>query len=92
MDKTDKKQRIIKLDFQYPDSNKRCRLYYVKAMVTGTERDKLIHLHKASHPEFPNDSTANQFLTKEQGKAYERLGRESALDLLQVVTKAPCFR
>jgi hypothetical protein len=50
--------------------------------------DSISFLYKIYHPQFPHESTADQFFDKPQWKAYYTLGRFIAGDLLQVdVTK-----
>jgi hypothetical protein len=48
-------------------------LLYLKASLTGNESE-LIRRYQASHPEFPHESTLDQFFDQEQFEAYRQLG------------------
>jgi len=52
-------------------------LIYLKAAMTGHE-DTSVLQYKASHPDFPHESTANQFYREDQFESYRHLGREIA--------------
>jgi hypothetical protein len=52
-------------------------LVYLKASMTDDE-DTAVRQYKASHPEFPHESTGNQFYKEDQFESYRRLGREIA--------------
>jgi hypothetical protein len=63
---------------QYPDSADGAAagtglLLYLKASVTGNESE-LIKRYRAKHPEFPHQSTLDQFFDQEQFEAYRQLG------------------
>jgi predicted acylesterase/phospholipase RssA len=68
-------------------------LIYLKASmlapgrVQQTRKDKSYD-YKTYHPEFPHESTANQFFDEYQWEAYYQLGRFMAADLLQIPIKA----
>ena len=55
----------------------RCRrvglLLYLKLSVTGNESE-LIRRYRARHPEFPHQTTLDQFFDQEQFEAYRQLG------------------
>jgi hypothetical protein len=48
-------------------------LLYMKLSVTGNESE-LIRTYRAVHPEFPHQSTLDQFFDQEQFEAYRQLG------------------
>jgi hypothetical protein len=48
-------------------------LLYLKASLTGNESELIKHYH-AAHPEFPHESTLDQFFDQEQFEAYRQLG------------------
>jgi len=48
-------------------------LLYMKLSVTGNEPE-LINRYRDLHPEFPHESTADQFFTEQQFEAYRQLG------------------
>ena len=57
-------------------------LVYVKSSVTGDE-DEVINQYHANHPEFPHESTADQFFTEGQFEAYRDLGYHMAGSLFE---------
>jgi hypothetical protein len=52
-------------------------LIYLKASMTGHE-DSAVLQYKASHANFPHESTGDQFYGEDQFESYRRLGREVA--------------
>ena len=52
-------------------------LIYLKASMNGSE-DTAIRQYMDSHPEFPHESTSDQFYGEDQFDSYRRLGREVA--------------
>jgi hypothetical protein len=58
-----------------PPTDRRARawLLYFKASLTGDEPEDVKQYH-ATHPDFPQQSTANQFFTESQFESYRRLG------------------
>jgi Patatin-like phospholipase len=56
----------------YPDGDIGLMLY-VKLSVTGNESE-LIRRYRTTHPEFPHQSTLDQFFDEEQFEAYRELG------------------
>ena len=48
-------------------------LVYVKATVMGSEPEDVCHYHRA-HPEFPQETTSDQFFDEAQWESYRRLG------------------
>jgi hypothetical protein len=48
-------------------------LVYVKATLTGTEPEDVCHYHRA-HPDFPQETTSDQFFDEAQWESYRRLG------------------
>jgi hypothetical protein len=49
------------------------RVVYVKASLTGREPADVLQYH-ASHPDFPHETTADQFFDEAQWESYRRLG------------------
>jgi hypothetical protein len=49
-------------------------LIYLKASISGDE-DVGVAQYRAVHPDFPHESTADQFFTEDQFESYRRLGR-----------------
>ena len=56
-------------------------LVYIKAGLTGDEPPDLLN-YAAEHPDFPNQSTLNQFFTESQFESYRALGYHSAVAAL----------
>jgi hypothetical protein len=52
-------------------------LIYLKSSLTGDE-DPDIEQYHAEHPDFPHESTGNQFFTEDQFESYRRLGHHIA--------------
>jgi len=48
-------------------------LIYIKPLMSGSEPPDVV-AYKASHPEFPHESTANQFFNESQTESYRMLG------------------
>ena len=59
-------------------------LVYLKASMTGHE-DTSVLQYKASHPDFPHETTANQFYREDQFESY-RPGREIASQSFEAVS------
>jgi hypothetical protein len=49
-------------------------LVYLKATLMGDEPEDVCHYHR-SHPEFPQETTTDQFFDEAQWESYRRLGR-----------------
>jgi hypothetical protein len=49
-------------------------LVYVKATLTGDEPEDVCHYHR-SHPDFPQETTLDQFFDEAQWESYRRLGQ-----------------
>jgi hypothetical protein len=56
-------------------------LVYVKATLTGDEPIDVLEYH-SSHPDFPHESTANQFFDEAQWESYRRLGEHIGNEVL----------
>ena len=61
---------------------RRSLLMYIKAAVTGDEPADVLQ-YKGAHPEFPHESTADQFFDEAQWESYRKLGEHSSSDLLK---------
>jgi hypothetical protein len=73
----------------YPDGSEGT-LIYLKASMTGHE-DTSILQYKAAHPDFPHESTANQFYKEDQFESYRSLGNDIALRMFQPVAEEQGF-
>jgi uncharacterized short protein YbdD (DUF466 family) len=60
------------------------QLLYIKASVTGDENE-YIRQYRATHPQFPHESTADQFFDEAQFETYRALGYHIAKKLMQMV-------
>jgi hypothetical protein len=69
----------------YPDAEPGV-LIYLKASMTGRE-DTAVLQYKASHREFPHETTGDQFYGEDQFESYRRLGREVALSAFETATE-----
>ena len=49
------------------------RIVYVKASLTGNEPADVLQYH-AAHPDFPHETTSDQFFDEAQWESYRRLG------------------
>jgi hypothetical protein len=49
-------------------------IVYIKTSLTGDETGDILH-HKRACPEFPQDTTLNQWFTESQFESYRRLGQ-----------------
>jgi outer membrane protein assembly factor BamD len=59
---------------RYPESGREAELLlYLKASVSGDEPEDIRNYHRA-HPEFPHESTADQFFDEAQWESYRKLG------------------
>ena len=56
-------------------------LLYIKLSVTGDESE-YIRSYRASHPEYPHQSTADQFFSENQFEAYRALGEHACEGLM----------
>jgi choline dehydrogenase-like flavoprotein len=57
-------------------------LLYLKATLTGDESVDIAHYH-ATHPEFPHESTEDQFFDEPQWESYRNLGQHLSDPLFQ---------
>ena len=55
-------------------------LVYLKASMTGAE-DTSVRQYKSSHPNFPHESTGDQFYGEDQFESYRRLGRDIGFEV-----------
>ena len=69
----------------YPDA---CRgtLIYIKASLTGDEPADVLE-YAALHPEFPHQSTADQFFDESQFESYRRLGYHIGMSVFAEAAK-----
>ena len=69
---------------QVPGIERPGTLIYVKASMSGGEPVDIQH-YKSMHPEFPHQSTADQWFDEPQFESYRRLGRHIGLDVFERV-------
>jgi hypothetical protein len=62
------------------EPERRSRLLYVKATVTGDEPTDVLEYQRA-HPAFPHESTGDQFFDEAQWESYRKLGEHIAARL-----------
>ena len=72
---------------RYPDAPDGW-LLYLKASMTGDEPEDVMQYH-ASHPDFPHETTANQFFTESQFESYRRLGLHMVESAFENATFTP---
>ncbi|MBZ5605618.1 MAG: hypothetical protein LAO79_25240, partial [Acidobacteriia bacterium] len=68
----------------YPGTAEEGKLLYIKSSIAGEEPEDVL-AYKACHPEFPHQTTADQWFDESQFESYRALGRfvmESALERL----------
>ena len=63
-------------------------LVYLKASMTGGE-DTSVRQYKSSHPEFPHESTGDQFYGEDQFESYRHLGRDVAREVFAALKGEP---
>lgn len=80
LDETETTARSRVADSDADAGPRRSLMLYVKASVTGDEPEDIRHYHQ-SHPEFPHESTGDQFFDEAQWESYRKLGEHSASPL-----------
>jgi hypothetical protein len=75
---------------RYPSSSTTSRLIYVKPTLMGDEPADVLEYHR-SHPDFPHESTADQFFDEAQWESYRRLGDHIARKLLPFLVDGDLF-
>jgi hypothetical protein len=65
---------------KYPGIDRLGTLIYIKNSLTGDETVDIQH-YKSSHPEFPHQSTADQWFDEPQFESYRRLGHHIGLNV-----------
>ena len=81
-DETDKqpdKTHITYFSIKYPGSKTKGKLIYIKAGLTGDETVD-IKEYAAANPDFPQQSTNDQFFDEAQFESYRKLGFHSIRD------------
>ena len=63
-------------------------LIYLKASLTGDEPQD-VQNYAAEHPEFPHESTADQWFAESQFESYRRLGEHVALTAFDAAGESP---
>jgi hypothetical protein len=77
-------------EVRYADGTKG-RLLYVKPTLTGDEPVDVTQYH-ANHPDFPHETTADQFFDEEQWESYRALGEHIGASLFSVRGETRDFR
>jgi hypothetical protein len=62
-------------------------LVYLKASLTGDEPADVLNYHR-QHPDFPHQTTADQWFTESQFESYRRLGQHVVLKLFAGISVA----
>ncbi|MEQ1528253.1 MAG: patatin-like phospholipase family protein [Methylococcales bacterium] len=62
-------------------------LIYIKAAMNGHEETAVMQ-YKATHPDFPHESTGDQFYAEDQFESYRSLGKDIAEKLFGKIIKA----
>ena len=71
--------------FVYPETrNTQCYLLYFKSSLTGNEETDVLQYH-SKHPEFPHQSTGDQWFSESQFESYRKLGLHVANAALSAV-------
>jgi hypothetical protein len=65
-------------------------LIYLKASMTGHEGTSVLQ-YKAAHPNFPHETTGDQFYGEDQFESYRSLGRDIAMRAFEPVADEPGF-
>ncbi len=80
---------VGRVSYPQPDGGRRegILLYLKPALVAGSAPD--VASYALNHPDFPHQSTSNQFFTERQFEAYRRLGCEIASAALARVALFP---
>jgi hypothetical protein len=73
------KRRFAVGDITYDDGSTGI-LIYIKASMSGGE-DTSVRQYKSSHPEFPHESTGDQFYGEDQFESYRHLGRDIGFEV-----------
>jgi hypothetical protein len=68
-----------------PDHDKKGILFYIKSSLTGDESDYVLD-YKKRNPDFPHETTGDQFFGEEQLEAYRALGFHIVSTVLQEQT------
>ncbi|MGB5082677.1 MAG: patatin-like phospholipase family protein [Burkholderiales bacterium] len=67
---------------KYPGIERLGTLIYIKNSMSGGEPVDIQH-YQSKHPEFPHQSTADQWFDEPQFESYRRLGRHIGLDVFE---------
>ncbi len=62
---------LARVTYRFPDQES--WLLYIKPTLTGDESADVLNYHKA-HPDFPHESTGDQFFDEAQWESYRKLG------------------
>jgi hypothetical protein len=81
------KRRFAVGDITYRDGSTAI-LIYLKASMTGKE-DTSVRQYKSSHPEFPHESTGDQFYGEDQFESYRHLGRDISWEVFGPFSREP---
>lgn len=71
---------------RYLDGGPQSRLLYVKPSLFGDEPEDVLDYHR-QHPDFPQETTADQFFDEAQWESYRRLGQHLAEKLFRMETE-----
>lgn len=89
----ERKKRWAVARIRYRDAGKAAEdgfLIYIKPLMCGTEPPDVV-AYQAAHPEFPHESTANQFFNESQTESYRMLGLHTIREMFEGWTPAKGF-
>jgi hypothetical protein len=75
------KKHYLRGTISYPDG-KEGVLFYIKSTLTGYEPEDLL-AYRRNNPDFPDQTTADQFFDEAQFESYRKLGEIATLDTLR---------
>ena len=86
------KQGYLMRTISYPDSSQGSMLYIKTTFFEKLSAD--LYGYKKTHPQFPDESTSDQFFDEMQFEAYRELGFQTAWAMMQDkgVLKDPCVK
>ena len=78
----EKRWAVAKILYQQAGLGEDGYLIYIKPLMCGTEPPDVV-AYQAANPEFPHQSTANQFFNESQTESYRMLGLHTVREMLE---------
>lgn len=75
-------------EIHYPDRKEKGYLLYLKSSYTGREPYD-VQQYRLQNPEFPQQTTGDQFFNESQFESYRQLGKHAAGELLKALNCGP---